>query len=214
MDFVSTIEGKEGPAVWLAKRGVTFVALTRVGRWNFLAPTKDGSWETRADRTADADVQPHAESALAAERLRGEALRRVRRSLRQRERDLPFPAEGHCAGKADARGDAARVCRGIPPCAGEGAFPIGEARSFSSGACRPEARACIRLPSTTRPTAISAGAPARPGLRMSTTARSVAISTTSMNTARCGFASAASTISSSTPGTSIPTRGRNGGRPR
>ena len=46
MDFVSTIEGKEGPAVWLAKRGVTFVALTRVGRWNFLAPTRDGSWET------------------------------------------------------------------------------------------------------------------------------------------------------------------------
>jgi len=46
MDFISTIEGKEGPAVWLAKRGVTFVALTRVGRWNFLAPTRDGSWET------------------------------------------------------------------------------------------------------------------------------------------------------------------------
>jgi pimeloyl-ACP methyl ester carboxylesterase len=46
LDFVSTIEGKEGPAVWLAKRGVTFVALTRVGRWNFLAPSKDGSWES------------------------------------------------------------------------------------------------------------------------------------------------------------------------
>jgi len=45
MDFVSTVEGKDGPAVWLAKRGVTFVALTRVGRWNFLAPTGDGSWE-------------------------------------------------------------------------------------------------------------------------------------------------------------------------
>ena len=46
LDFVSTIEGKEGPAVWLAKRGITFVALTRVGRWNFLAPSKDGSWES------------------------------------------------------------------------------------------------------------------------------------------------------------------------
>jgi hypothetical protein len=44
MDFVSTVEGREGPAVWLAKRGVTFVALTRIGRWNFLAPTGDGSW--------------------------------------------------------------------------------------------------------------------------------------------------------------------------
>lgn len=46
MDFVTTVEGKEGPGVWLAKRGITFVAVTRVGRWNFLAPTKDGSWET------------------------------------------------------------------------------------------------------------------------------------------------------------------------
>ncbi len=46
MDFVTTVEGKEGPAIWLAKRGFTFVALTRVGRWNFLAPSGDGSWET------------------------------------------------------------------------------------------------------------------------------------------------------------------------
>ena len=46
MDFISTVEGKEGPGVWLARRGVTFIALTRVGRWNFLAPTKDGSWES------------------------------------------------------------------------------------------------------------------------------------------------------------------------
>ena len=46
MDFISTVEGLEGPGVWLAKRGVTFVALTRVGRWNFLAPDGDGSWAT------------------------------------------------------------------------------------------------------------------------------------------------------------------------
>jgi len=46
MDFVSTVERRDGPGVWLAKRGVTFVALTRVGRWNFLAPSGDGSWET------------------------------------------------------------------------------------------------------------------------------------------------------------------------
>lgn len=45
MDFVSTVEHKDGPAIWLAKRGVTFVALTRVGRWNFFAPSGDGSWE-------------------------------------------------------------------------------------------------------------------------------------------------------------------------
>ena len=44
-DFLATPEGKEGPGVWLARRGVTFVALTRVGRWNFLAPDGSGSWE-------------------------------------------------------------------------------------------------------------------------------------------------------------------------
>ena len=44
-DFLETPEGREGPGVWLAKRGVTFVALTRVGRWNFLAPGDTGSWE-------------------------------------------------------------------------------------------------------------------------------------------------------------------------
>ena len=43
-DFFETPEGREGPGVWLAKRGVTFVALTRVGRWNFLAADGSGSW--------------------------------------------------------------------------------------------------------------------------------------------------------------------------
>jgi hypothetical protein len=45
LDFIETPEGKDGPGVWLARRGVTFVALTRVGRWNFLAPGDTGSWE-------------------------------------------------------------------------------------------------------------------------------------------------------------------------
>jgi hypothetical protein len=44
-DFLETPEGKEGPGVWLARRGVTFVALTRVGRWNFLAADGSGSWQ-------------------------------------------------------------------------------------------------------------------------------------------------------------------------
>ena len=44
-DFLETPEGKEGPGIWLARRGVTFVGLTRVGRWNFLAPNDTGSWE-------------------------------------------------------------------------------------------------------------------------------------------------------------------------
>lgn len=39
------MEGKEGIGVWLAKRGVTFIGLTRVGRWNFLAPDGSGSWK-------------------------------------------------------------------------------------------------------------------------------------------------------------------------
>ena len=45
-DFLETPEGKEGPGIWLARRGVTFVALTRVGRWNFLAPGETGSWDS------------------------------------------------------------------------------------------------------------------------------------------------------------------------
>ena len=44
-DFLETPEGKEGPGIWLARRGVAFVALTRVGRWNFLAPGDTGSWQ-------------------------------------------------------------------------------------------------------------------------------------------------------------------------
>ncbi len=44
MDFLETPEGSEGMGVWLAKRGVTFVALTRIGRWNFLDRTGNGSW--------------------------------------------------------------------------------------------------------------------------------------------------------------------------
>lgn len=44
--FIVTDEGKEGIGVWLAKRGVTFIALTRVGRWNFFAPGRSGTWET------------------------------------------------------------------------------------------------------------------------------------------------------------------------
>lgn len=43
-DFLATPDGGEGPGVWLAKRGVTFVALTRVGRWNFFAKDGSGSW--------------------------------------------------------------------------------------------------------------------------------------------------------------------------
>lgn len=45
MDFLETPEGKEGPGVWLARRGVTFIALTRVGRWNFFDPAGAGSWK-------------------------------------------------------------------------------------------------------------------------------------------------------------------------
>lgn len=44
--FLATDEGKEGIGVWLAKRGVTFIALNRIGRWNFFAPDGSGSWET------------------------------------------------------------------------------------------------------------------------------------------------------------------------
>lgn len=45
VDFLETVEGKEGMGIWLAKRGVTFIGLTRVGRWNFLASDGSGSWK-------------------------------------------------------------------------------------------------------------------------------------------------------------------------
>jgi hypothetical protein len=45
MDFLQTPEDKDGAGIWLAKRGVTFVALTRVGRWNFFASQETGSWK-------------------------------------------------------------------------------------------------------------------------------------------------------------------------
>ena len=45
MDFIESAEGKEGMGPWLAKRGITFIALSRVGRWNFLAADGTGSWK-------------------------------------------------------------------------------------------------------------------------------------------------------------------------
>ena len=51
-------------------------------------------------------------------------------------------------------------------------FRTGRTRSCCSGACRPAARRSIRWRNTTRPTAISAGAPARPGSPMSAAGRS------------------------------------------
>lgn len=45
MDFLQTVEGKDGMGVWLAKRGFIFIGLTRVGRWNFLAKDGSGSWK-------------------------------------------------------------------------------------------------------------------------------------------------------------------------
>src|SRR5260221_13815835 len=44
-DFLETPEGKEGPGVWPARHGVTFVAPTRVGRGNFPAPGETGPGE-------------------------------------------------------------------------------------------------------------------------------------------------------------------------
>jgi hypothetical protein len=45
MDFIESADGKEGMGPWLAKRGITFIALSRVGRWNFLASDGTGSWK-------------------------------------------------------------------------------------------------------------------------------------------------------------------------
>ena len=42
--FLSTYEGREGIGPWLARRGVTFVAVPRLGRWNFFAEGESGGW--------------------------------------------------------------------------------------------------------------------------------------------------------------------------
>ncbi len=43
-EFIHDYEGREGIGPWLAKRGVTFIALCRLGRWNFLSDDPLGSW--------------------------------------------------------------------------------------------------------------------------------------------------------------------------
>ncbi|MEA2982847.1 MAG: hypothetical protein QOF09_4670 [Alphaproteobacteria bacterium] len=43
-EFFSDDLCREGAGPWLAKRGVTFIALCRLGRWNFMANEAFGSW--------------------------------------------------------------------------------------------------------------------------------------------------------------------------
>jgi hypothetical protein len=43
-DFIRDLRGNEGIGSWLARRGVTFIALCRLGRWNFLTDKPLGSW--------------------------------------------------------------------------------------------------------------------------------------------------------------------------
>ncbi len=42
--FVRDNEGRDGIGPWLASRGVTFMTLCRIGRWNFLSDEELGSW--------------------------------------------------------------------------------------------------------------------------------------------------------------------------
>tara|TARA_R110000824_G_scaffold43078_2_gene126161 strand:+ start:604 stop:1884 length:1281 start_codon:yes stop_codon:yes gene_type:complete len=43
--FLRTDEDEEGIGAWLARRGVTVVALARIGRWNFFANDRSGEWD-------------------------------------------------------------------------------------------------------------------------------------------------------------------------
>jgi hypothetical protein len=43
-EFFSDDLGNEGAGPWLARRGATFIALCRLGRWNFLTEEPLGSW--------------------------------------------------------------------------------------------------------------------------------------------------------------------------
>lgn len=42
--FIQDNAGNEGLGPWLAKRGITFIQLCRLGRWNFLTDAPLGSW--------------------------------------------------------------------------------------------------------------------------------------------------------------------------
>lgn len=42
--FVQDYSGKEGVGPWLARRGIRFISLCRLGRWNFLSNDPLGSW--------------------------------------------------------------------------------------------------------------------------------------------------------------------------
>ena len=44
IEFIRDYTGKEGAGPWLARRGVTFISLCRLGRWNFLTKEPLGSW--------------------------------------------------------------------------------------------------------------------------------------------------------------------------
>jgi hypothetical protein len=197
MDFVATVEGLDGPAVWLAKRGVTFVALTRVGRWNFLASTSDGSWESvplgqrmpifnrgqKAHwRQSDYEVRHSGVSGSSSASV--SAIHR-------------FPKKGTALER--------QMLAATPRVFIEG-YRVALVKAI------PDRQASTRSPGTTHPTAIWAGARARPDSPTSIAARSTAISTMCTNTARCAYANAASTTSPSTPGTSITTPVRDGGR--
>ena len=43
-EFIADFDGNEAIGPWLARRGVTFIALCRIGRWNFLTDRPLGSW--------------------------------------------------------------------------------------------------------------------------------------------------------------------------
>src|SRR5581483_5366949 len=42
--FIRDNAGNEGLGPWLARRGITFIQLCRLGRWNFLTDKPLGSW--------------------------------------------------------------------------------------------------------------------------------------------------------------------------
>jgi hypothetical protein len=44
IEFMRDYDGNEGCGPWLARRGVTFIQLCRLGRWNFLSKHPYGSW--------------------------------------------------------------------------------------------------------------------------------------------------------------------------
>ena len=215
MDFVSTVEHREGPGIWLAKRGVTFIALTRVGRWNFLAPSGDGSWATvpigrrmpifthaQKAHWPETEYEVRASGVSAGTSASASAVYRFPKKGTELEKQMLAATP-----RVFVEGYRLALEKAIPDRAG--AFVLFWGMSTGGASLYPLAKyyAPGWLPWVGHELHRTGPCHFDRGARWT-------VSTTFTTAWRCGCASAVSTTSSSTPRRSTPRPGHDGGRPR